>query len=330
VNPVDQAASAPQSAQRGGGRPFVSVITPAYNETENLKLLHERLASVLGPLDVEWEWIVVDDHSRDTTFDVIRELAAADPRVRGLRLARNSGSHAAITCGLHHAAGDAAVIMAADLQDPPETLPDLLREWQNGAQVVWAVRRSRPGEKASTVGFARLYYFMMRRFVGMKEMPATGADFFFIDRRVLDAFREFGEANVNLMALITWMGFRQATVEYDKQVRQHGASGWTFEKKIKLTIDSITAFTYLPIRFMTYVGFVVALLGFAYAIFIVAHHFVARTAVEGWSSLMAAVLVLGGIQMLMLGVLGEYLWRVLDETRQRPRYLIEDTIGVRR
>ena len=330
MNPVDQLASAPSSAQRAGGRPRLSIVTPAYNETENLKLLHERLAAVLGPLDVDWEWIVVDDHSRDNTFEVIRALAAADPRVRGLRLARNSGSHAAITCGLHHATGDAAVIMAADLQDPPETLPELLREWQNGAQVVWAVRRSRPGEKASTVGFSRLYYFMMRRVVGMKEMPKTGADFFFLDRRVLDAFRDFGEANVNLMALITWMGFRQATVEYDKQARQHGTSGWTLEKKIKLTIDSVTAFTYLPIRFMTYVGFVFALLGFAYAIFIVVNHFLTHAAVAGWSSLMAAVLVLGGIQMLMLGVLGEYLWRVLDETRQRPRYLIEDMTGGKR
>jgi dolichol-phosphate mannosyltransferase len=323
VNPV--ANSAPQSSPRASGRPLLSIVTPAYNETENLKLLHARLAEVLAPLAVDWEWIVVDDHSRDDTFAALRELAASDPRVRGLRLARNSGSHAAITCGLHHAQGDAAVIMAADLQDPPETLPDLLREWQNGAQVVWAVRRSRPGEKMSTVGFSRLYYFLMRRLVGMRDMPKTGADFFFIDRRVLDAFREFGEANVNLMALITWMGFRQATIEYDKQARVHGSSGWTLEKKIKLTIDSITAFTYLPIRFMTYVGFIVAVLGFAYVIFIVAHHFIAHTAVAGWASLMAAVLVLGGIQMLMLGVLGEYLWRVLDETRQRPRYLVEES-----
>ena len=325
MNPVDQLASAPTSAQRTGGRPRLSIVTPAFNETENLKLLHERLASVLGPLDVDWEWIVVDDHSRDNTFAVISELAAADPRVRGLRLARNSGSHVAISCGLHHAQGDAAVIMAADLQDPPETLPDLLRAWQDGAQVVWAVRRSRPGEKMSTVGFARLYYFLMRRVVGMREMPATGADFFFIDRRVLDAFRDFGETNVNLMALITWMGFRQATVEYDKQARQHGSSGWTLEKKLKLVADSVTAFSYFPIRFMSYIGFLVALLGFGYAVFVVVHALTAHSVVPGWSSLMAAVLVLGGIQMLMLGVLGEYLWRVLDESRQRPRFLIEES-----
>ena len=149
--------------------------------------------------------------------------------------------------------------MAADLQDPPEVLPILLKKWLAGVQVVWAVRARREGEKASTIGFSRFYYMLMRHVVGLKEMPPTGADFFLLDRQVLDAFLEFKESNVSVYALISWMGFRQETITYDKQARVHGHSGWTLKKKLKLLVDSITSFTYLPIRLMSYMGFVVAL-----------------------------------------------------------------------
>jgi polyisoprenyl-phosphate glycosyltransferase len=165
---------------------------------------------------------------------------------------------------------------------------------------------------------------MMRRVVGMQEMPATGADFLLLDHRVLDAFRQFGESNVSVMALVTWMGFRQTTIGYDKQARLHGKSGWSLEKKIKLVIDSITSFTYLPIRAMSYLGFALALLGFAYAA-VVATRALLGYGLQGWASLMVVVLVVGGAQMVMMGVLGEYLWRALDESRHRPRFLIEAT-----
>ena len=244
---------------------MLTVITPAYNEARNLPVLYERLGQVLAGLNMAWEWIVVDDHSGDNTFEVVTSIAQHDGRVRAIRLARNSGSHTAITCGLHHAAGDCAVVLAADLQDPPETLPALLDQWQAGAQVVWAVRAQREGETASTVGFARVYYLIMRRLVGIADMPATGADFFLLDRRVLDAFRQFHESNVSILALLTWMGFRQATITYDKQARLHGRSGWSLGKKFKLVVDSVTSFSYLPIRLMSIVGFVVAIVGFLYA-----------------------------------------------------------------
>jgi glycosyltransferase involved in cell wall biosynthesis len=309
------------------GSPLLSVVTSAYNEARNLPLLYERLSNTLPIIGMDWEWIVVDDHSSDETFAVITDIAKHDLRVHGLRLTRNFGSHTATTCGLHHARGDCAVIMAADLQDPPETLPALLTKWYAGAQVVWAVRGRREGERISKVGFARLYYFLMRHFVGLREMPATGADFFLIDRRVIDAFLRFNESNVNILALITWMGFRQAIITYDKQARLHGHSGWSLEKKLKLVLDSITSFTYLPIRFMSYVGFIVAIMGFLYAGVVIVNA-LRGSPVQGWSSLMIVVLVLGGIQMLMMGVLGEYLWRALDESRRRPRYLIETTTGM--
>jgi dolichol-phosphate mannosyltransferase len=180
----------------------------------------------------------------------------------------------------------------------------------------------REGEKAATIGFARLYYLLMRRVVGIKEIPSMGADFFLIDRCVIDALRQFNESNASILALITWMGFRQTTINYDKQARKYGQSGWSLEKKLKLALDSITSFTYVPIRLMSYLGLVVAMLGFLYALVVIINALAGHPA-QGWASLMVVLLVIGGIQMLMMGVLGEYLWRALDEARQRPRYLIE-------
>jgi glycosyltransferase involved in cell wall biosynthesis len=305
-------------------RPLLTIVTPAYDEAENLPVLYRRLRTVLHSIDMDWEWIIVDDHSADDTFTVIADIAGSDPRVHGIRFARNFGSHTAMTCGLHHAKGDCAVVMAADLQDPPETLPALLTKWRGGGHVVWAVRARREGEKASTLGFARLYYFLMRWLVGFKEMPATGADFFLVDRRVVDALRQFNESNLSLMALITWMGFRQVMITYNKQARLHGSSGWSLEKKLKLVVDSVASFTYLPIRLMSYLGFIVALVGSLYAGVIIVNALAGRPP-QGWSSLTVVILVVSGIQMLMMGVLGEYLWRALDESRRRPRYLIEAT-----
>jgi polyisoprenyl-phosphate glycosyltransferase len=313
-----------QETARNTGRALLSIITPAYNEADNLSLLYKRLSSVLKSVNVDWEWIVIDDHSSDDTFNTIADIASRDSRVRAVRFARNFGAHTAITCGLHQAKGDCVVVMAGDLQDPPETLPALLTEWYGGAQVVWAARGHREGEKASTVGLARLYYFLIRRAVGIRDIPGSGTDFFLIDRSVVDAFCQFKEGNIDIVLLITWMGFRQTIITYDKQARLHGRSGWSLQKKLKLAVDSVASFTYMPIRIMSYVGFLVALAGFVYAGVVIANYFAGQPAL-GWSSLMVVVLVVGGIQMLMMGVLGEYLWRALDESRRRPRYLIEAT-----
>ena len=200
---------------------MLSLVTPAFNEAANLEALYDRVAGTMTTLGEAWEWIVVDDHSADGTFACIRDLAARDPRVRGLRLASNSGSHMAITAGLHHARGDAAVVMAADLQDPPEVVGAMLSRWREGAQVVWATRRARPGERTHA-GFAAIYYWVMRRVVGLSAIPARGADFFLLDRLVLDAFGRHAERQVSIFALISSMGFRQAFVEYDKQPRAAG------------------------------------------------------------------------------------------------------------
>jgi polyisoprenyl-phosphate glycosyltransferase len=297
----------------------LSILTPAFNEAANLPALYARLVETMGVVGGDWEWIVVDDHSGDETFAVIEGLALRDARVRGLRLARNSGSHVAITCALHHADGDAAVMMAADLQDPPETLTSMIDAWRRGAQVVWAVRRVRPGEK-SHAGFAALYYWIMRHLVGMKEMPARGADFFLIDRAVIDAFRRFPERNVSVLALITWLGFRQDYVEYDKQPRTAGRSGWTLARKITLVIDSVTSFSDFPIRLCSYGG--AALMAIALVILIVSLILLPALG-AGLLFLLSVFIGLAGLQLLALGIVGEYVWRALDEARRRPAYLIE-------
>jgi dolichol-phosphate mannosyltransferase len=304
---------------------MISILTPAFNEAANLPRLYERLVETMRRVGGDWEWVVVDDHSRDETFAVIEALAMRDTRVRGFRLARNSGSHVAITCGLHQVEGNAAVMMAADLQDPPETLDAMVARWRQGAQVVWATRRVQPGE-TSHKGFAVVYYWIMRQLVGMKEMPARGADFFLVDRVVLDAFRRFPERNVSVLALITWLGFRQEYVEYDKQPRTAGQSGWTLSRKIKLVVDSITSFSDFPIRVCTCIG--LALVAIAILLLVGS---VALLPALGGGVLFLLFLIVGlaGLQMVALGVVGEYVWRTLEESRRRPAYLIEAVAGHR-
>lgn len=299
---------------------MLSILTPAFNEAANLEHLHARLVKTMAAVGGEWEWLVIDDHSRDETFAVVQRLAAIDPHVRGIRLARNSGSHVAIACGLHHVRGDAAVMMASDLQDPPETLAQLLERWRAGAQVVWAVRRERPGD-ASHAGFAAVYYWIMRHVVGMKEMPARGADFFLVDRRVVDAFRRVRERNTSVFALITWLGFRQEYVEYDKQPRAAGRSGWTMARKIKLVVDSVTGFSDAPIRYCSYIGAAMLCGALVTALVRLIWPFGVATL------LLSAMVALTGLQLLALGIVGEYVWRALDEARQRPAYLIEQYAG---
>lgn len=301
---------------------MLSLVTPAYNEALNLRAMHARIREAMDAVGEPWEWVIVDDHSADGTFAVVGELAAADSRVRGLRLARNEGSHIAITAGLQHARGDAAVVMAADLQDPPETIAAMLGAWRSGAQVVWATRRQRPGAPAHA-GFAAVYYWIMRRVVGLTSLPEHGADFFLADRVVLDAFARHAERQVSVFALVAWMGFSQATVEYDKQPRAAGRSGWTLSKKLALVADSVTAFSALPLRVVTGTGLVVTAAGLAMAV---------AWSVRGGGrlGLVAAMTTLAGLQLGALGVVGEYLWRALELGRRRPVYLVEAQAGSER
>lgn len=315
-------------ASSNGSSILLSIVVPAYNEADNLPLLYERVRNLnWAAMGVEFELVVVDDHSTDATSAVIDELCRRDERVKTLRFSRNFGSHAACTAGLEAARGAVAVVLAADLQDPPEIVPALVDEWRKGFPIVWAVRGEREGESWQTRFTARLFYVLIERLTRM-NMPPNGADFFLLDRAVLEALRSTPERNTSLVAQIQWLGFSQSSLVYTKQARAAGRSKWTLTKRIKLAMDWIVGFSYFPIRFMSALGLFFACAGFLYALFLVLRRFVFVVPVEGWTSLISVVLIMSGVQMVMLGVLGEYLWRSFDASRQRPRFIIERRKGL--
>jgi dolichol-phosphate mannosyltransferase len=300
----------------------VSILTAFLNEESNLPLLRERVTAALAKAGVDYDIVLIDDHSTDGGPAFAKGWAASDPNVQYIRLSRNYGSHAAYSAGLCKCRGDCAVLLAADLQDPPEMIAELLERWRAGYEVVWATRSAREGEALSTRLFARVYYTLMRRFA-LPDMPKKGADFLLMDRKVIDAYNAVPEKNTSFLAMILWLGFRQTSVEYVKQARHSGTSKWNLSKKVKLLIDSMVSFSYAPIRLASLSGVFVGMLGFLYAA-VVLFNALRGHPVEGWSSLMVVVLLLGGFQLLMLGVFGEYLWRAFDEARGRPRYVIEE------
>jgi dolichol-phosphate mannosyltransferase len=307
---------------------LLSIITPAFNEERNIPCLYEQLVVLLKKNDINFEWIIIDDCSLDNTFAVAEVVAAKDAHVRVFRFSRNFGSHAAIRCGLAHCRGDIAIVMAADMQDPPDVIPDLLGACNEGFDIVWAVRTRRVGETNSKILFSRLFYWIMKNVAGLQNQPPSGADFFCITRKVIDALTQFCERNINIFALLCWLGFRQKQIEYVKQARLHGNSGWTLRKKIKLAINSITSFSFLPIRLLSLFGIMAALTGFIYALIIIGNKLLGGIPIEGWSSLMVVTLFLGGAILVMIGSLGEYVWRSLDEARARPLYVIDRVFNV--
>ena len=309
----------------------LSFVLPAFGERENLETLIPRILLQRTP-SLELEVLVVDDHSADATLDLIRAWSKKDPAVRGIRLAKNAGSHMAILCGLAQCTGDAVIVLAADGQDPPELTPMLLDQWKIGAQVVWAVRERRSSESPITLACSRAYYALMNRWTSVR-LPSKGADFFLLDRRVIDVLKNLPERNTSLLALIAWLGFRQIEVKYDKRARGAGISKWTFAKRVRLTLDSLFGFSVLPLKMAFTLGFLYSLVGFAYASLLVANKISAgrilgAQAAEGWSALMVVILISSGMSMFLLGVFGEYLWRTLEEVRGRPRFLIEESVNI--
>lgn len=301
---------------------MISIIFPTYNEQDNLSALYERLTNVtLSIPEHDFEFIFVDDCSIDKTPITLNELREKDKRVHTVRFSRNCGSHAAVAAGLSICTGDIAIVMAADLQDPPEIIPKFIEQWKKGFRVVWGVREKREGESFMTILSSRIYYFVMNRLADVKR-PPTGADIVLMDRSVIIAFKQAPEKNSSVFMLIAWLGFSQTYIEYIKEARHAGTSKWTFSKKLKLLFDSLISFSYAPLRLMSLTGAISACFGLLYSLIILINA-LKGVPIAGWSSIMIVVLILSGFQMIMMGMLGEYLWRTYDETRGRPRYVIE-------
>lgn len=308
----------------------LSVIIPAYNEADNIcptiQEIRQNLPEFFGEA-IAAEIIVVDDHSTDSTFAQIESLG--DAQVRAIRLSRRSGSHIALRVGLDVSTGDAAICLAADGQDDPHALAAMLAEWKAGRDIVWALRRCREHESFVQQLFARVFYFLLGYFGGgTAKIDLSRADFYLLDRKVINAVKACRERNTSLFGLLVWVGFDQGFVEYDRRPRRLGGTKWNFRSRLRLAQDWIIAFSGLPLKLMTMLGFSISGVGFLYASYVVIHSVLYGSPLLGWSSIMTAILLLGGGQIMMLGIIGEYLWRTLDESRDRPTYFIDhDTVG---
>lgn len=308
------------------GTRLISVIVPAMNEQDNVDAFYERFKTVTDALaDFHWELIFVDDGSTDLTVSRILGIRERDHRVRVLQLSRNFGSYAAIRAGFDYAYGDAVITISADLQDPPELFSDFAERWCEGYQIVWGVREQRDDPWSKKLA-ASLFYRLMSR-LAFVDLPKDGMDCGLFDRRVVNVFRQIRDKNSITFMTIYWMGFRQARVPYRRQSRQFGTSKWPVGKRINSALDVITAFSYLPVRISSYVGLIVSIVALVGAIIVLFNRLVLGIGGWGWPSLMIGVLFLGGIQMLMLGILGEYLWRVSNEVRGRPQYIVMNEVG---
>ncbi len=306
-------------------RPLVSVVVPVYFNAATLARLAERLRASAAGAEWDLEAIFVDDGSGDGSWAAIGEICRTWPGARGIRLTRNFGSQMAILAGLREAKGDAAAVLSADLQEPPELLPLLVAAWRKGATAALAVRRSRPEGWAARTA-AGLYYRTLRR-LAFSEMPAEGFDCFLIGRPAIDFLTEANEVHTSLPGLLLWSGFPATLVPYDRVAREEGRSRWTLAKKMKYFADSIVSFSYAPLRGLSLFGIALAFLAFAYAAFLVFFKLLHGQAVAGWTTTMVVIAFLSGVQLLSLGILGEYLWRTLDAARGRKGYLVGERTG---
>lgn len=299
-----------------------SIVVPAYNEQEVLPEFHRRLCGVLAALERGSEIIYVNDGSRDNTLGVLQELRHGDPRVSIIDLSRNFGKELALTAGLDYARGAAAVVIDADLQDPPELIPELVKQWHAGYDVVYAKRTERSGETWVKKLTAKLFYRVIRR-VSEVAIPEDSGDFRLLSRRALDALKQLREQHRFMKGLFAWIGYPQQAVLYRRDARFAGTTKWNYWKLWTFALEGITSFTIAPLKIATYVGVFAALLAFLFAIFIVYKTLAYGDPVRGYPSLMVIVLFLGGIQLVALGVIGEYLGRMFTETKHRPLYLVK-------
>jgi glycosyltransferase involved in cell wall biosynthesis len=301
--------------------PTFSVVIPAFNEEAGLAAFHERLVHVMDRLG-PWEAVYVNDGSTDDSLPVLAALQHADNRVAVLNLSRNFGKEIATTAGLDHAGGQAIIVIDADLQDPPEVIPDLVAAWRRGFDMVYAQRRVRAGETRLKRATAHLFYRMMR-YAGRVKLPEDAGDFRLMSRRAADAVRQLREQHRFMKGLFAWVGFPSTAVLYDRQPRHAGSSKWSYWRLWNLALEAVTSFTVMPLKVATYLGLFVAVLSVIYGAQVVIKTLVFGNPVAGYPSLMTVILFLGGVQLVTLGIMGEYLGRIFNESKQRPLYIVE-------
>ena len=303
----------------------LSVVLPVRDEAPVIPELVRRLTAVLEELDGDWEVVLVDDGSKDSSWDLLRAAADGDGRIRAIRFSRNFGHQIALSAGLHMASGDAVITMDSDLQHPPEVIPALLARADEGYDVVYAVRSSTDSGSWFKRASARLFYWLLNR-VSSLELPQAGGDFRYMSRRVVNALLAMPERHRFLRGMTRWVGFEQATIDYHRPPRVGGKSKYTLRKMFSLGWDAVVSFSSLPLRVASLLGFVFSFFGLLYLTYVVATRVFTDNAVAGWTSVVATVLVLGGVQLLCIGIIGQYLGRMYEEMKGRPLFLIaEDT-----
>jgi polyisoprenyl-phosphate glycosyltransferase len=304
--------------------PAISVIIPIYNEEKNIFNLYDRLTGVMQTLGEPYEFVFVNDGSRDNSFALIKTLADRDEKVKFINFSRNFGHQIAVSAGLDHTSGKAVVIIDADLQDPPELIIDLYRKMQEGFEVVYARRRKREGESFLKLLTAKYFYRILAKITSV-EIPVDTGDFRIMSDKIVQVLRHMPERNKFLRGQISWAGFRQTYVEYDRAQRVEGETGYTYRKMIRFALDGITSFSDFPLKVATMMGFAVSGVAFLVMLYAMYVHFVTEATVPGWTSLILSILFLGGIQLISIGIIGEYISRISNNVRSRPLYIVSDT-----
>lgn len=302
-----------------------SIVVPIYFNELNIPHLLPRLKTLQDSLSgYALEFIFVDDGSQDNSFPLLLEEQKKDKRIKLIKLSRNFGSMAAIQAGLHYAQGDCVGIIAADLQDPPELFLEMIKKWEKGKKVVMALRGKREDSVLEKF-FSDTYYRLLKKYA-IDDYPEGGFDLVLIDHQIVDELTRISEKNTNIMSLIFWLGHDRESVSYTRQKREVGASKWTIAKKMKLFIDTFVSFSYVPIRVISLVGILTALVSFSYGLLVIILRYLGKITVPGYTIIVFIITLLLGLIMVMLGIIGEYLWRILDESRKRPSYVIDKVI----
>jgi glycosyltransferase involved in cell wall biosynthesis len=309
--------------------PTLSLVLPIYNEESVIPELHTRLQSFLAELRLDTEVIFVNDGSRDRSMELLRGITKVEPRYKVLSFARNFGHQAAITAGLDYARGRAVVVLDADLQDPPEVILEMVAKWREGFDVVYGKRRSRAGESFFKLLTAKWFYRLFAAMIPI-EVPLDTGDFRLMSRRVVVALRELKETHRFVRGLVAWVGFKQTAVLYDRPGRFAGETKYPLRKMLRFAIDGITSFSVLPLRFATYLGMVISMASVGVAIWALLAKYVFRVTVQGWTAEVVLVSLLAAVQLIMIGILGEYIGRIYEEVKKRPLYIVADLVALDR